>query len=282
MVQYNPTPIDWSVLGQIGANLGTAIGPGGRMSDLRNQFSAGAFDLPNGGHDYQKLWNAIGGVDPVAAAKGMSLNQGTGLDVAKFLENARHNRAIEAARGMPSSADRKAAREAKADVARTTQALNTLKQAYELIGEKGDGIYDQYGAEIRADIGTNIPFVSEWLGKEGYVDQEKALRTQKYRQIMGPEALKYLSSVLKGPTSEKEMQKFMEIYNKASTPNSVKAMMLKTLIEAGEADLKVQQGIVSEDAAGSPTSSDEWTPGEVYSTPMGNKRYLGNDEWEDE
>lgn len=281
MAQYNPVPIDWSVLGKIGDNLGTAIGPGSRMADLRNQFASGAFNLPNGGYDYQKMYSAIGGVDPALAAKGMALNQGTGLDLAKFLETARHNRSIEAARDRPSSADRKAAREAQANVAKTESALRTLREARSLMGERGEGIYDQYGAGIRADIGTNIPFGgSEWLGKQGVVDRDKAMRTQKYLKIMQPQALQYLSSVLKGPTSEKEMAKFMDIYADPSTPNEVKAVMLDGIIKAAEADLAVQQGIKSEDSV--PSSDDEWTPGEVYSTPMGNKRYLGNDEWEDE
>lgn len=285
MAQYNPTPINWSVLGQIGENLGTAIGPGSRMRDLRNQFSSGAFNLPNGGYDYQKMYNAIGGVEPAAAAKMMAQGQGDALgwarlglaaDVAR--NNANH-------RAKPSATDRKAFREAKADAARTESALRTLREARSLMGEKGEGIYDQYGAGLRADIGTNIPFGgSEWLAKQGVVDRDKAMRTQKYLKIMQPRAMEYLSNILKGPTSEKEMHKFMEIYADASTPNEVKAEMIDAIIKAAEEDLKVQQGIVSEDAmsAGSPASDDEWTPGEVYPTPMGNKRYLGNDEWEDE
>lgn len=69
MAQYNPTPINWSVLGQIGENLGTAIGPGSRMRDLRNQFASGAFTGPNGELDYDKMIQALGAVDPVLGAK---------------------------------------------------------------------------------------------------------------------------------------------------------------------------------------------------------------------
>jgi hypothetical protein len=234
-VAYNPTPIDFSALESMGANIGEG---------MKNRRLRGALG-PNGEIDFNALWQA----DPQTALKykvSQDSNSGdSALDYLKYDILRRQQELRENPR--PSPTDRKAMRDAKLDATRTEQALGTLREAYGLIGEKGDGIYDQYGAGIAADIGTKIPVVSEWLGEKGYIDRGKAMRTQKFRQLMGPEALKYLSAVLKGPTSEKEMAKFMEIYNNADTPNIVKSEMLRTLIRASEADLAVQQGIVNEE-----------------------------------
>ena len=164
--------------------------------------------------------------------------------------------------------DRKAQREATLNSTRTKQAIDTLKQAYDLIDPmdpttgkrsgKGEGIYDQYGAGLRADIGTKLPFgISDFLGEQGVVDREKAMRTQKYRAIMGPEAIKWLSNSLKGPTSEKEMKTFMDMYNDPSTPNDVKALQLEKLIKAAEADAAVYDAQMNEGAGGGGGASRE-------------------------
>jgi hypothetical protein len=265
--------INWNMLSQMGDSV-AELGPMYRERQLRNEM-AGLIGPDGKISDWDKASALVTKHNPIAGLKLAqdSSNSDSALDWLKFKSEDDHRKALTAARDKPSPTDRKAMRDAKLDVARTNQALATLREAYGLIGEKGDGIYDQYGAGLQADIGTKIPGVSEWLGKKGYVDRDKAMRTQKFRQLMGPEALKYLSAVLKGPTSEKEMAKFMELYADPSTPNAVKASMLNTLIKASEADLGVQQGIVNEDAAGPVGGSESLAEG----AEVDGYRYLGGD-----
>lgn len=240
--------INWSMLTQMGDRV-AELGPIMRERQLRNDI-AGLIGPDGKISDWDKAGALVTGNNPIA-----------GLELAQRRE---HNRAMEtiaafkaAKTGQLGAGDRKAIREAKLDSARTQQAIDTLTQAYDLMSpidpktgkrSEGTGIYDQYGAGIRADIGTKVPFLSEWLGKEGYIDRDKAMRSQKYRALMGPEAIKALSAGLKGPTSEKELGIFLDLYNDPSQPNEAKALQLFKLLNAAKADLAVQQGIVDEDA----------------------------------
>lgn len=231
--------INWNMLTQMGDRV-AELGPIMRERQLRNDM-AGLIGPDGKISDWDKASALVTQNSPIA-----------GLELA---QRQQHNKAMEALAfakasrtGALGAGDRKAQREATLNSARTKQAIDTLKQAYGLIGPKGDGIYDQYGAGLRADIGTKLPFgISDFLGEQGVVDREKAMRTQKYRAIMGPEAIKWLSNSLKGPTSEKEMKTFMDMYNDPSTPNDVKALQLEKLLKAAEADAAVYDAQMNED-----------------------------------
>jgi hypothetical protein len=277
-VQYNPTPINFSALAGIGEDIGQGYQRRALAEDMKGAIG------PDGTMNYDKMVAAIAGRRPELAAK-MAMTHDSNnsmLDLMKFDLARQEAESRAKARLRPTPTDRKAGYEAQDAVTGLETTLKNFKEAHGLL-EKG--LYEGYGAGIAADIGTKLPGgASGWLGEQGIIDTDKAQRTQDYLSILTPQAMQYMAEQLKGSTAVQEMMAFTRLYADPNTPNKTKAGMLRRLIDATEQNLATKKGraaaIGGGDAGG--VESEPYEAGQVYPTPMGNKRYLGNDEWEDE
>jgi hypothetical protein len=258
-VAYNPTPINWSQLNSIGAN----IGEGYRNNQMRNVGIG-----PNGEIDFKALWQA----DPQMALKYKIAN-----DENEAL--AAYRRATQENKDRPTPTDRKAMREARKDLTTSNNLVTNLKEAEALLNEGGEGkgVYEGYGADIAADIGTKLPFgMSEWLGKKGLIDTKKAQRSQEYANIVSPEAMQFMAEQLKGSTAYQELMHFQRIYADPTVTNKTKASLLGRLIRATESTMAANQQTVSEvegDLAAPATDGEFADEGEEVEGPDG-KTYV--------
>jgi hypothetical protein len=243
---FIPQVIDFSALEKLGEIPGRL-----RERELRGKFADGAFKNPDGSINYNEMYNAVGGVNPLAAAK-LAQNHASNnsmLDVMKFnLANKEHERKVEAGRRLTPT-DKKAVYSAEDDVVGLETMLTNFKEAEGFLNEGGDGagIYDGYGAGIAADVGTKLPGgASKWLGEKGFIDTGKAQRTQDFLSIMTPQAMQFMAEQLKGSTAFQELLAFKAVYADPNTPNKTKAGLLRRLIQATEANIENKRRRVNE------------------------------------
>jgi hypothetical protein len=276
-IAYNPSRIDFSALGEMGQNIGGALGQ-------HNLGTAMQGAMTDGKPDYNKMIAVLQERKPDLAAKLATTNVGNNsmLDFMKFDLAKQEAASRAAARDRPSPTDRKAGYDAQDEVVGLESTLKNFKEAADLLDK---GVYEGYGAGIAADVGTKLPGgASGWLGEAGVIDTGKAQRTQDYLSILEPQAMKFMAEQLKGSTAVQEMQAFTRIYSDPNTPNATKAGLLRRLIEQTEKTLETKKGraaVIGGSGGGGGVANEPYEPGQSYPTPMGEKRYLGNDEWED-
>lgn len=129
--------------------------------------------------------------------------------------------------------DKKVINEAEDQIPLIDQTIGTLDRARELNRQTFTGAT----AGIRGKLGTSIPGASYLL------DPKASEATREFNQIMSMEAIKSMSSTLKGATTDTEMARFMDILGDPATPPDIRERTIdrmRTLAER-QKDLAVSR-----------------------------------------
>lgn len=110
--------------------------------------------------------------------------------------------------------------------------IDTLDQALKLISEdaekKGTAAYEGIGAGAAGYIGAMVPF------GDAVFDGTRSKATSEYDNIMSLEAIKSMSELLKGATTDRELAEFQRILSDPSQPRSIRRGVIgrmKTLLQ---------------------------------------------------
>ncbi len=135
-----------------------------------------------------------------------------------------------------SAGDRKAINEAEDHAVQLDQTIETLSRAKEL----NDKTFTGVTAGIRGKIGTTVPGA-------GYIlDQKSAEATREFNQIMSMEAIKAMSSTLKGATTDREMERFMDILGDPSTAPSIRANTINRMMTLAQRQKELAQARIGQ------------------------------------
>jgi hypothetical protein len=146
-------------------------------------------------------------------------------------------KAASKAKPGPSAADQKAIFAAEDELPVIDGTIETLKRARELNGQT----YTGAGAGIRGQIGTS----GVW-GAGLITDEKKAAATREFGQIMSFEAIKSMSALLKGATTEREMSEFQRLLGDPSTPPELRARTIDRMLTLAERQKGIAQGRIEE------------------------------------
>lgn len=128
-----------------------------------------------------------------------------------ILDFERDRAANKAKQGM-SASDQKAIYAAEDDLPNLDNALTTLSRAKELNRQT----YTGAGAGAKGWAGTSLP------GAGLVFDQQKAMATREFGQIMSMEAIQAMSNALKGATTNFELGEFQRLLSDPSTPPDIR------------------------------------------------------------
>lgn len=137
------------------------------------------------------------------------------------------------------AADRKAINAAEDELPNIDSTLDTLKRARELNRQTFTGVTS--GA--RGWLGTALP---DALVPDALSDPKTAEATREFGQIMSMEAIKSMSSTLKGATTDREMARFMEILGDPSTPPDIRERTIDRMITLTQRQKELAQSRISE------------------------------------
>ena len=110
-----------------------------------------------------------------------------------------------------SSGDRTAVRGLEDEMRGLDNTLTTLQEAAQLAPKAYSGFF----ATTRGRLGENLP---DWAVPDAIADPKTAEATMRLNQILSAEAVKAMSQTLKGASTDKEMQKFLEIVADPAAP----------------------------------------------------------------
>ncbi len=119
--------------------------------------------------------------------------------------------------------DKKAINEAEDQLPLIDQTLSTLTRARELNRQTFTGT----GAGIRGKIGSSLP---DWAVPDWVADPKTSEATREFGQLMSMEAIKSMSSTLKGATTDTEMGRFMDILGDPATPPDIRERTLDRML----------------------------------------------------
>ncbi|RDJ20127.1 hypothetical protein DWF00_16590 [Bosea caraganae] len=137
----------------------------------------------------------------------------------------------------PSAADQKAIFAAEDELPVIEGTIETLKRARELNGQTYMGV----GAGLKGQAGTSgIP------GAGIIFDEQKARATREFGQIMSFEAIKSMSALLKGATTEREMSEFQRLLGDPSTPPELRARTIDRMLTLAERQKGIAQSRIEE------------------------------------
>ncbi|MCP1551635.1 MULTISPECIES: hypothetical protein [Methylorubrum] len=143
----------------------------------------------------------------------------------------------------PSAADRKAINAAEDELPLIDNTLDTLKRARELNRRTFTGSF----SNERAQIGTRLP---DWMVPNYIADPQGSKDTREFGQLMSMEAIKSMSSTLKGATTDREMSRFMEILGDPTTPPDTREKTIDRMIKLAERQKQIASDRVTEMRAG--------------------------------
>ena len=137
-----------------------------------------------------------------------------------ILDYEREKAASKAKPGV-TAADQKAIFSAEDQIPLFDNTIATLQRARDLNGKT----YTGSGAGIRGMIGTSgIP------GAGFVTDPQKSMATREFGQLMSLESIKSMSDLLKGATTNQEMDKFASLMADPSTPPEIRARQLDRML----------------------------------------------------
>lgn len=146
-------------------------------------------------------------------------------------------KAASKAKPGPTAADQKAIFTAEDQIPLFDNTISTLRRARELNGQT----YAGTGAGIRGTIGTSgIP------GAGLVTDPQKAAATREFGQIMSMEAIKSMSDLLKGATTEREMSEFQRLLGDPSTPPDIRARTIDRMLTLAERQKGIATGRIED------------------------------------
>lgn len=141
--------------------------------------------------------------------------------------------------GDPSPADKKAIMQAEDAIPVFDSQLERLNRAKEL----NDQTYTGITAAERGYAATAIPGMKHLLSKE---DMASGAATREFGQLMSLEAIKEMSAVLKGATTEKEMATFTGILSDPTTPPDIRARTIDRMIALTQRQKQIAEDRVRE------------------------------------
>lgn len=132
--------------------------------------------------------------------------------------------------------DRKAINDAEDHALLLDQTLGTLALAKELNTQT----YTGTGAGVLGRTGTSFP------GAGLILDPKKAEATREFNQIMSMEAIKSMSSTLKGATTDREMDRFVEILGDPATPPDIRGRTLDRMMTLAQRQKDLAQARIGQ------------------------------------
>jgi hypothetical protein len=155
-----------------------------------------------------------------------------------ILDFERDRAANKARQGMTAS-DQKALFAAEDEVPNLDNTLATLSRAKELNRQT----YTGKTADARAWLGTNL-----WDGAvpDFVADPQKSQATREFGQIMSMEAIKSMSALLKGATTEREMAEFQRILGDPSTPPDIRERTIDRMITLAGRQRDIVRGRIND------------------------------------
>lgn len=115
--------------------------------------------------------------------------------------------------------------------------IGTLQRAKEL----NKTAYDGTGAGLKGVLGTSdIPLTNT------FIDRKTAETTREFTQIMSMESIKNMAETLKGATTDRELEKFVEILGNPSTPREIRERTIDRMMKLAERQKQIAQERVNE------------------------------------
>jgi len=114
--------------------------------------------------------------------------------------------------------------------------IDSLKTALDLNKKTFTG----FGAGVKGYIGTAVP------GGSMVVDEKAAKATREFGQIMSYEAIKSMSETLKGATTDRELNQFVEILANPSTPPDIRERTINRMLLLAERQKQIKTQRINE------------------------------------
>lgn len=118
------------------------------------------------------------------------------------------------------ASDRKAINQSEDQALQLDSTLDTLARAKELNNQTFTGAT----AGMRGAIGTTIP------GAGLFLDPKASMATAEFGKIMSMEAIKSMSATLKGATTDREMDRFVDILGDPATPPDIRGRTIDRMM----------------------------------------------------
>lgn len=155
-----------------------------------------------------------------------------------ILDYERDKAASKARQGV-SASDQKSLFAAEDELPNIDNTISTLSRARELNRQT----YEGKTAGARAWLGTNLP---DGVVFDGLAEPGKAARTREFGQIMSMEAIKSMSDLLKGATTEREMAEFQRILGDPSTPPDLRERTIDRMLTVASRQRDISRGRIND------------------------------------
>lgn len=132
--------------------------------------------------------------------------------------------------------DRKAINEAEDQALQLDSTLDTLARAKELNNQTFTGVT----AGTRGWAGTTIP------GAGLVLDPKASMATAEFGKIMSMEAIKSMSQTLKGATTDREMDRFVDILGDPATPPEIRGRTIDRMMMLAQRQKELAASRVTE------------------------------------
>jgi hypothetical protein len=153
--------------------------------------------------------------------------------------------------------DKKAIMSAEDDNVALSGTFDVLKRAKELNDKTFTGI----GAGVLGTIGTSVPGA-------GYVlDEKTAKNTREFGQLMTGEAVAAMSKTLKGATTDREMERFIELLANPSTPPEIRGRTIDRLLQLAERQKQINDSRINDLRGGTYYKQGGGTAAQPAATP---------------
>lgn len=147
------------------------------------------------------------------------------------------DKAANKAKPGPSATDQKAIFAAEDELPAIDNTISTLGRALELNRQT----YTGAGAGMKGMLGSSgIP------GTGMIFDQQKAMATREFDQLMSFEAIKSMSALLKGATTEREMAEFQRLLGDPSTPPDIRERTIGRMLTLAQRQKQIAEGRIDE------------------------------------
>lgn len=146
------------------------------------------------------------------------------------------DKAANKAKQSMSASDQKALFTAEDELPTFDSTLSTLGRAKDLNRQT----YTGAGAEMKGWAGTTVP------GAGLIFDQQKAQATREFGQIMSMEAIKSMSALLKGATTEREMAEFQRILGDPTTPPDIRERTIDRMMTLATRQRDIARGRIND------------------------------------
>jgi len=151
-----------------------------------------------------------------------------------ILDFERDKAANKAKQGM-SASDQKALFTAEDELPNIDGTLATLSRAKELNRQTYTGPLAGVGGMLGTVPGSGI-----------VLDQQRAMATREFGQIMSMEAIKSMSALLKGATTEREMAEFQRLLGDPSTPPDIRERTLDRMMTLATRQRDISRGRIND------------------------------------